>query len=187
MTFTIAEPCCEPGSSCVRWNALLPPCDRLVVMVFVCKALTSARARCMLCVSMADGGVTMGVTRAQLMDAMVKLAGEGSGRFQSRDLRRVMGVEASDRTASAALHNLLRALNKEGVIAVAPGDRRRNRYYRLVQSSEVDEPRVDNQVVKRAASSAPDRLTRIETALERIEQRLTRVEGNLGDLLVMWK
>ncbi len=122
----------------------------------------------------------------------INLLGEQGKRFQSRQVRKHLRVTPTDRNATSRVHNLLRSLERDGVVEVVPGNRKRNKYYRLSAGSQVagsptPPPTASPTAATLTPSGSTDRLTRMETLLASMDQRLAGLESQIGRLLELWR
>ncbi len=130
--------------------------------------------------------------RMEDVGRIVQELGGAGRRFQSSQVRKHLHIPPTDRPATARVHNLLRSLERDKVIEVVPGARKRNRFYRLV-SALSDGVAVATGGSQRAtsgatpATGAADRLTRMEQLLASLDERLVGLEAKVDRLLDVWR
>lgn len=131
----------------------------------------------------------MDVLKADVLRSIRKYGPRGA-HFQSRDLRTSLGIGPSDTDTASRLHNQLRALERDGVIEEVPGNRKRNKYFRVKDEAVLRglsawEPESGNGS-GRVGSGATDRFAKIEASLHTIAERLALLDSNLNKLVGMW-
>ena len=133
----------------------------------------------------------MGVTQDDVIRT-VALLGERGKQFQSRQVRKQLRVSPTDRNATSRVHNILRSLEREQVIEIVPGDRKRNKYYCVKNDVLLrTAPPVNGSVGTAPAGPQPlgaaDRLTRMEALLSSLDQRLAGLDAKVSRLLEIWR
>ena len=120
----------------------------------------------------------------------IRSLGVRGAHFQVGQLREQLVIDGADKNKRARMHNHLKSLERDGIVEVVPGDRKRNRYYRIkddvaLRSLLATRPASGNGE-PRPAGPAADRLARIEASIHTVEERLDHMDGKLDELLELW-
>jgi sugar-specific transcriptional regulator TrmB len=123
----------------------------------------------------------------------VRKLGANDRHFTASEIRRECEIDATDPSARASVYNMLRSLSKTEVIESVPGNRKRNRYYRV---ADPDRLRNTNPISSRLSvgssdgekrTGAPDRLARMEQEIRSVNLRLEELGQKLDGLLSLWQ
>ena len=124
--------------------------------------------------------------KVDILRAMKQL-GQHDVHFQTRDIRKHLKVESSDRPAGTKIYNTLKGALGDGVITEVRGTSKRNKYYRVLDNEKLKKLTAWRTGAPNGGSgTAADRLTRIESAVHSIEERLEQVDSKLNHLLEFW-
>lgn len=131
----------------------------------------------------------MNVTREEVKRVVWQRWGDGKP-FQAKEVREKLGIASTDREGVSKVHNLVKALERDGKIERLPGEQKRNLLFRVKDASSPASPdaptgRSSNNVPK--PQTAADRLGRMEDALLDMQQRLTVMETKLDRVLAIWQ
>jgi hypothetical protein len=131
----------------------------------------------------------MSVTREDVKRIVEQRWGDGKP-FQAKEVREELGIASTDREGVSKVHNLVKALERDGKIERLPGDQKRNQLFRVKDASSpapTDAPtgRSSNNVPK--PQTATNRLGRMEDTLLHLQQRLTVIETKLDRALAIWQ
>ncbi len=120
-------------------------------------------------------------TRENILQA-IQQYGEDGQHFQSREIREQLQIGSTDTNAAAAIHNLIKSLERDGIIEEVPTGRKRNKFFRLsTPHSKANTPTVEAPaLLQRGAKPAPDRLTRMEQRLASLDSKMDQVLEALG-------
>jgi len=131
----------------------------------------------------------MNVTREEVKRVVWHRWGDGKP-FQAKEVREELGITSTEREGVSKVHNLVKALERDGKIERLPGEQKRNLLFRVKDASLpalTDAPtgRSSNNVPK--PQTASDRLGRMEDALLDLQRRLTVIETKLDRVLAIWQ
>jgi hypothetical protein len=130
----------------------------------------------------------MSINRTEVAKQILR-AGASGAMFQTREIREGLNVGSQDSRAVAAVHNHFKALHSEGLLEQVSNDRTRNRYFRIS-----DEPKlrlVANRGIQAAPepakpSGGPERLLRVEAAIENLNERMDQLEAKIDEFIRSW-
>ena len=123
----------------------------------------------------------------------IRQLGVSDRHFQLRQVREGLGVPASSRNEGARISGIFHGLEKEGAIEQVPSNRKRNRYYRIVDEEKLrgrawSRPSTGNgnAAIASPAGSPGDRLARIEHDIRNISDRIDQLDDKVGKLVALW-
>jgi hypothetical protein len=122
----------------------------------------------------------------------IKQLGASDRHFLLREVREGLGIPASNRNEGARLSGIFHGLERDGVIKLVPGDRKRNRYYRVVDQERLRGlERSRPSIASGNAAAAPvgnpgDRFARIEHEIRAISDRIGQIDDKIDGLVALW-
>lgn len=133
----------------------------------------------------------MSVERSDMVRKVLLLGARG-GLFQSGQVREALGISTDDREATTAVHNGFKSLVTDGAVELVPsGGRARNRYYKIKDENKLRQfiaagrpglsPNVEGKV-----PVLPERLIRIEGAVQDLQHRMEQLESKMDQLIAVW-
>jgi hypothetical protein len=131
----------------------------------------------------------MAVLDRQHMLRKVKQLGQRDAHFTFSSVRDAYGIEPTDREAKQRIWNWWKQLERDAIVEQVAGKRKRNRYYRLRDPERLESLVSGNGLVTTVPSDRPspsDRLSRLETKISAVEERLQEIGRKLDQLIAVW-
>jgi len=123
----------------------------------------------------------MAIIKEDVLRAIRKL-GANDRHFLAREVREHLGIEPKDPGRRASLYNCIRGLQTDGVIAEVPGERKRNRYYRVA-----DKEKLGSRLGVLAADGSEKPGRTPTDRLARMEHEIRAIDVKLDRLLELWQ
>jgi len=133
-----------------------------------------------------DKTLTDRIDKAVVARKVLVLGNQGA-LFQRREVRDAVGVASDDKSRGTAVYNVLNRLEKDGALEEVPSGRARNRYFMISDESRLRKAiSVGRPSVAMASNGklpvVPERLIRIESAVQDIQQRMDQFEARMEQL-----
>ena len=107
--------------------------------------------------------------------------------FQSKHIREHLGVTPDNKIALARIHNSLKSMVRDGTIEITTPHQKRNRSFRIASPPSLETPVLATTSDGARHPPSPkrqrDRLSRMESSIRSVEDRLNTIDVTLNQIL----